>query len=118
MERTTNGGNFPGRVLACLLIAACLVIGLVGIVLPIIPGLLFLVVALVIAARHFPAFGARLRRHPALRRHLRRADGFAELGLGGKIRLAGWYCAKVLVQGLAAAASAVEGLRTALARKR
>lgn len=86
--------GFAAKGVAAVAVAACVAVGVVGLVLPVIPGLLFLAIAVLIAARYFPAFGARLRGHRVLARHMSRADAFCRLRLAAKIRLAGLLCLK------------------------
>ncbi|MBN1239227.1 MAG: DUF454 family protein [Gammaproteobacteria bacterium] len=105
MKKRAGAAKPSGSIVASLLVLACVAIGVVGLVLPIIPGLIFLALAAVIAARHFPWVGARLRNHRSLGRHLNRADGFVRLSLPDKIRVAGLLCAKALLDGAACVAS-------------
>jgi uncharacterized membrane protein YbaN (DUF454 family) len=89
------------KVIACAVIVVCLVIGGIGLLLPIVPGLLFLAIAAVVAAKLSPAFGQTLRRNATLAGYLDRADELAELPLGQKIRLAGLLCVKMVIDGVA-----------------
>lgn len=93
------------KVLTCLLVAVCVVAGVAGLVLPIIPGLVFLALAFVIAARAFPSLRARFRGHHWLGRHLHGADRFSRLSTADQIRVAGLYCLKLPLDGLAAVAA-------------
>lgn len=94
------------KILALTLVAACVVLGAVGLLLPIVPGLLFLAVGAVIAARQFPSLDARLRTHPTLGTHLRVADRLRYVGFGEKVRVAGWLCARMLLDGFVLARAA------------
>jgi len=58
--------NVTAKLIACAVIVACLALGVLGLLLPILPGLLFLAVAAMIAARLSPAFASTLRRSPTL----------------------------------------------------
>lgn len=104
--RGAQAGHLPMKLIACALIVVCLVLGVVGLVLPIIPGLLFLLIAAIVAAKHFPSIERRLRRHRTLGGHLDRADAFSSLELADKLRVGGLLCAKVLLDGLSYAAAA------------
>jgi uncharacterized membrane protein YbaN (DUF454 family) len=95
------------KLAASVVVAACAVLGVIGIVLPIVPGVLFLALAAFVAARHFPWIGARLRAHHTLGRHFRTADPLRELPLAEQARLFGWYCLKMIGEGLMVIASAV-----------
>jgi uncharacterized membrane protein YbaN (DUF454 family) len=89
------------KLIACAVIVACLVIGGIGLLLPIVPGLLFIAIAAVVAAKLSPAFEQTLRRNPTLAGYLDRTDGFVELPLGQKIRVGGLLCVKMLIDGVA-----------------
>jgi len=93
--------NPSAKLIACILVFACLVVGVAGLVLPIIPGLLFLAIAVLIVARYFPSMGARLRRNRTIGRHLDRADGFLDLTLWRKVQLGCLLCAKFVLDGIA-----------------
>lgn len=106
----TNAGltdNLPVKLVACALVVVCLILGTVGLVLPIIPGLLFLAIAAVIAARHFPSVERRLRRNRALNMHLDRADVFFHLNFWRKLQLGGLMCIKLLLDAIASIAAFV-----------
>jgi uncharacterized membrane protein YbaN (DUF454 family) len=93
--------DLPAKLAACVLLLVCLALGLAGLVLPIIPGLLFLAFAALIASRHFPATDSWLRRNRTLGRHLDSVDAFADLNLTGKLQLGAWMAAKMLLDGAA-----------------
>ena len=97
----------PVKLIACIVIAALVVLGLVGLVLPLIPGLLLLVLAAVIAAKQFPSIDAWLRGNRAFGRHMEWADTFYELPLKEKAQLGAWVCAKILLDSLALLGSGV-----------
>ncbi len=99
--------NLPGKFLVGLLVVALLLLGLVGLVLPFIPGLLFLVVAAVLVSRNFPSIDAWLRRNRAFGRHMEWADTFYALPLTEKVQLGFWVCVKIAVDGLTIVGSAV-----------
>lgn len=84
------------KVLALVILLLCVAVGLAGIILPVIPGLLFLGVALVIAARLFPPLGRRLRKSAVFAPYMQRSDHFARLSLQGKLKFAFWFSAKIL----------------------
>jgi uncharacterized membrane protein YbaN (DUF454 family) len=102
--------RLPHKVAACALVAALVFLGVVGLVLPVIPGLLFLAIAAFVAAKHFPALDARLRSYRGVDKHFRYADRFRNLSLADKVQVAGWLCVKMIVDGVAAVASLVTKL--------
>ena len=93
--------NPYAKLVACALVFVCIVLGVVGLVLPIIPGLLFLAIAALIAARYFPSIGSRLRRNRTLGRHMDTADGFLDLPLWRKVQLSCLLCVKFVLDGIA-----------------
>ncbi|MGW8370045.1 MAG: DUF454 family protein [Gammaproteobacteria bacterium] len=92
-------GSVTIRLLAGLLIILCLVIGVVGLVLPIIPGIVFLGLAALIAVRHSPSLERVLRKNRTIDGYLDRADTLATLSLGRKIQVGVLLCLKILVDG-------------------
>jgi uncharacterized membrane protein YbaN (DUF454 family) len=91
----------PSKLLACLLALVCVVVGTVGLVLPIIPGFLFLILAVLIVARHFPTIETWLRKSRRFDRHMDRADSFMELPVLDKVRVSGLICVKIVLDTLA-----------------
>lgn len=100
MRRLARPGGLHVKLVAGIAVLAFVVLGLIGIVLPIIPGLLFLALAALIAARHVPAVDARLRRHHAIGRHMHRVDRFFGLDLLDQLRVAGLVTVKTTLDGL------------------
>ena len=89
-----------GKVISFALILFFVALGVVGIVLPIIPGLVFMFIAALIAARHFPALAFVLERNRYSARALRYSNGFMDLGWWDKIRLCFWGTVKVTLEGV------------------
>lgn len=93
--------NWSAKMLALILLLLCVALGMVGLILPIIPGLLFLAIALMIAASMFPALGRSVRNTPWLARfmtpYLDSAHGFSRLHWRGKLRFLLWLTVKVFV---------------------
>lgn len=84
------------KVLALVFLLLCVAIGMAGIILPVIPGLLFLALAVLIAARIFPPLGRRLRRNTTFAPYMEKTDHFASLSLQGKVKFSGWFAVKIL----------------------
>ncbi|MEZ5550717.1 MAG: DUF454 family protein [Pseudomonadales bacterium] len=69
-------------------------LGLIGLVIPILPGVLFLGVALLCAASVLPQLAHRLNRYPAWRDwHMRWRAG-AQLPFAARLKLAFWLSAE------------------------
>ncbi len=96
----------PTKLIACVVAVALVLLGVVGLVLPLIPGFLLLILAAVIVAKNFPSIDGWLRRNRIVARHMEWADAFYELPLKEKVQLGIWVGAKVLVDGLALLGSA------------
>jgi uncharacterized membrane protein YbaN (DUF454 family) len=92
--------NISTKLIACGVIAVCLLLGLAGLILPLLPGLLFIAIAAIVAAKLSPKFGAMLRQNDTLRGYLDRTDGFAALPLAQKAQLAGLLFLKMLIDGV------------------
>jgi uncharacterized membrane protein YbaN (DUF454 family) len=93
--------NISTKVIACGVIAVCLLLGVAGLILPLIPGLLFLAVAAVVAAKVSPKFRDLLRQNDTLRGYLDRTDGFTGLPLAEQVKLGGLLFLKMLIEGVA-----------------
>ena len=94
-------GNLATKLIACLLIVLCFAVGAVGLVLPIIPGLLFVALALMLLARCFPSIDERLRRNRTMKSYLDRSDGFLDLSLGKKVQYGLFLCLQLFVDAIA-----------------
>ena len=102
-SRDVSGGpqqpHWLVKLLALVLLLLCVAVGVVGLVLPIIPGLLLLAVAALIAARYFPPLARWLRRHQAMATWLDSSEGFAALSAPDKLRYGAWLCLRMLLEG-------------------
>jgi uncharacterized membrane protein YbaN (DUF454 family) len=92
--------NPTAKLAACLLILVCVAVGAVGLILPIIPGLLFLAIAAVVAAKHSPSFERWLGRNRRRREYLAGADGFLNLPWRQKVQLGCLLSLKMLLHGI------------------
>lgn len=88
------------KLIAVGAIVVCLLVGVAGVILPLIPGLLFLAIAAVVAAKVSPRFAATLRRNETLRGYLDRTEGIEQLPLDQKLKLAGLLCVRAVVDGI------------------
>ena len=89
-----------GKIISFALILFFVALGVIGILLPILPGLLFLFIAALIGARHFPALAFVLERNRYSARAMRYSNGFMDLNWWDKIRLGFWGTVKLTVDGL------------------
>ncbi len=93
--------NLSAKLVACVVVAACLALGVIGLLLPIVPGLLFLAVGAAVAAKLSPSFAGVLRRNATIAAYLDKTDGFFDLPLGERVRLACLLSLKMLLDGMA-----------------
>ena len=103
----TSTGNLTAKVVACLLVAVFLAIGAMGLILPIIPGLLFLAIAAIVAAKHSSTVDRLLRRNRTMSGYLDSADRFSSLSFPQKIQFGCLLCLKMLIDGVAFVVAAV-----------
>lgn len=89
-----------GKIISFVLILLFVALGVVGILLPILPGLVFMLIAALIAARHFPALGWLLERNHYSRKALRVSNSFMDLGWWDKLRLCFWGTVKITLDGV------------------
>jgi uncharacterized membrane protein YbaN (DUF454 family) len=108
--------NVSTKLIAAGVIVVCLLLGLAGLILPLIPGLLFLAIAAIVAAKFSPRFAETLRHNETMRGYLDRTEGFADLPLDQKLKLAGLLVVKALIDGVAFLVGAVMKLLKAADR--
>jgi uncharacterized membrane protein YbaN (DUF454 family) len=108
-------GTVSAKVIAGIFILAFLAIGAVGLILPILPGVLFIALAVLLLARHFPSMDAWLRRNPKVSRYLDSTNEFLDLPIQTKARLGGWYIAKLLLDAAALILATVRSLLNRIA---
>ena len=104
MQTDTSSPSFDNlstKLIACGVIVVCLLLGLAGLILPLIPGLLFIAIAALVAAKLSPRFAETLRQNDTLRGYLDRTEGFTGLPLDKKLRLTGLLFVKMLIDGVA-----------------
>ncbi len=93
--------NLTTKLIACAVIVACLLLGLAGLLLPLIPGLLFIAIAIFVAAKLSPRFAATLRENETLRGYLDQAERIAGVPFAQKIQVVGLLLLKMLIDGVA-----------------
>lgn len=99
--------NVSTKLIACAVIVGCLLLGLAGLILPLLPGLLFIGIAAVVAAKLSPKFAETLRQNDTLRGYLDKTDRMAGLPPAQKIQVVVLLLVKALVDGVAWLVAAV-----------
>lgn len=105
MTRPRPTASLSAKLKTCFLVLLCFVLGVAGLILPIIPGLLFLAIAALIVAKSFPWTERWLRRNGRLGGYLDRTDRFLGLSFWQQTQIGGLVLLKALLDGLELAIS-------------
>lgn len=97
--RETNNHWFT-KTLVVIGAGVCLVLGVVGIILPVIPGLLFLALAAILIARVSRRAANYLDEHPGWRRQQRLWERSQHLAFHERVQLASLLTVRYVVDGL------------------
>lgn len=103
----------PMKIIYVALAMVCILIGIVGLILPMMPGLVFLAVAILLLARVSRRFDVWARRNPRLRTFRQRITAMSTVRMTDRFKLAGWMTLDALVKG---AACAIDKGRTFMER--
>ena len=95
------------KVIALIVIIGFVTIGIIGLILPIIPGLLFLFLAVLLLTRISRRAFAYAHSKPWFRKQLYTWRASAGLSWGQRARLSFWVAVKAVVQGVGTGVSAV-----------
>ena len=97
------------KLLGLMLFILFLGLGLVGLVLPIIPGILFLLLALYVLTRISRRFAFLANRNSLIKRSFRRLGHVRTLPAGDLIKLSFWMTARGIVNGVGAISRRITG---------
>jgi uncharacterized membrane protein YbaN (DUF454 family) len=103
MQTDTSSSPFESvsmKLVAAAVIVVCLLLGLAGLILPLVPGLLFIAVAAFVAARLSPRFAGVLRENEYLRGYLDQAERVAGVPFAQKVQVVGLLLVKMLIDGI------------------
>lgn len=75
------------------------VVGVIGLLIPVIPGVLFLLAALVCLGLVFPSLRQHLEQQPRLKRFFLRLDKTRYLGLAARCKLLFWALLEMVTPG-------------------
>jgi len=107
-DRKHNLG-FIAKLLGLGLFALFLFLGLVGLVLPIIPGILFLLLALYVLTRISKRFATLANRNSWIRKSFRRLAHLRTLPAVDVVKLSFWVTVRAIVNGAAAITRKITG---------
>ena len=100
IRQQPHSTDWVASVFAFAILVLCVAVGLLGLLLPVLPGLLFLAFAALIAARLFPRFEVTLRRNRFFAPYLDQSQNFMQLSWRGQLRFVCWMTLKVIVDGI------------------
>lgn len=98
--------------LCLVLVGFFVLLGVIGLVLPIIPGILFLFLAALLLAKVSSRFNRILNRNKDMRYWRRRWDTSSSLPLIQRVKLSFWVAARAVVNGVEAAVNSVGKTRS------
>ncbi len=87
------------RILLTVLALACVILGVIGLVIPIIPGVVFLLIAVLLLSRISPRLKRWVRRKPEMNRIHSRFQAMGRLHWGERLRLSFWMAMNGVLQG-------------------
>ena len=93
---TTHDHNWFKRMAYLFAAGIFLVLGIIGLVLPVLPGVIFLLIAALILARISRRVDRWVKQHPVTRNTQARVDTISRLNWVDKVRITGWYAAAAL----------------------
>lgn len=105
-----HAGHLSLKLLFAIAVAAFIVLGIIGLVLPIVPGLLFLAIAAIMLAPHIPALNTWMRRSPLMSRYIEDAENLRTLAIVDQIRLGALLSLRMLIDGARYALRLLRGL--------
>lgn len=108
-DRKHNIGLFA-KSLGLMVFVLFLGLGLIGLVLPVIPGILFLLLALYVLTRISGRFASLANRNSWMRKSFRRVSHVRSLPAIDVVKLSFWVTARGIVNGVAAITRKVTGV--------
>jgi len=81
-------------------IGICLILGVIGLILPVIPGILFLFIGAVLLSKLSPRFAGLLKQNTWAQKWQRRAGSFRQMNNGHRLKLSFLMAAKSLVDSM------------------
>lgn len=97
MDSVHPRSRFGGTVYVVAAVV-CIVVGIIGLLVPVIPGVIFLAIAAIFLARVSTRMDRWVKRSPFMSNTQSRMDSMAELNWPDRIRLSLWYAGYGLVK--------------------
>ena len=97
-NKTPNRTNSSLKLVYLVIGVVCLMLGVIGLIIPIIPGVLFLMAALYLLSRGSKRIKNFSESQPHMRRMHRRMEQFGEVDLADRCRLAAWTTLEAAVK--------------------
>jgi uncharacterized membrane protein YbaN (DUF454 family) len=92
----------PRKVIYLLIGGVCLALGVIGLIIPIIPGVLFLMAAVYLLSRGSGKIKRFTDRDPRILQMQQRMEQFGEVNVADRFRLAGWMALDAAVKSVRA----------------
>ena len=89
-----------GKIIIFAQLLFFIALGLLGLLIPVLPGLVFLMIAALIAARYFPALETWLHKNRYSAECMHISNRFSDLHIRDKARLCFWGTLKVTLNGI------------------
>ena len=99
-DHEKNDIPFPLKLIGLAVVGLFVFIGIIGLILPIIPGILFLALAAFVMAKISDRFAFYLDDHPIWQKLKRQWRSVRVLSIVEKVKLTGLYVARGLIEGL------------------
>ena len=105
--------SLPVKLICVAAIICCVVIGFIGLVLPIIPGLVFLFIAVVLLTRLSRRINRAVKSHPTLNSWMKYGDSLNSLSISQRIKLSLLFAARTITTSLDVAVNWLSKTRNA-----
>ena len=97
MAKLAASQNMASTLVSFALILIFTLVGIAGVLLPILPGIPFLLIAAIMASRHIPALENYLHQHPYTAKSMRMSKRFSGLRFWEKVQVCCWGIVKIMV---------------------
>ncbi len=95
----------------------CLMLGVIGLIIPIIPGILFLMAAIYLLSQGSARIRHFVRANPRFEQMHQRMDRMSEVDFASRMRVTGWMAVDATVSGAQYVGSRISGVCAAVKRR-